>query len=109
MSKLSSNILPRLTARQFITANFIIGPLITGWIMLIFLCVMVWFAIEKRRRAHFEWFWYSHHLFIVFFINWQLHGMFCMIKPDRPPYCSYNTIGVFWVRVVASCIVRRGI
>jgi hypothetical protein len=24
--------------------------------------------------------------------------MFCMIKPDRPPYCSWNTIGVFWVR-----------
>jgi NADPH oxidase len=22
--------------------------------------------------------------------------MFCMIKPDRPPYCSSNTIGVFW-------------
>ena len=63
---------------------------------------VVWFAIEKRRRAHFEWFWYTHHLFIVFFINWQLHGMFCMIKPDRPPYCSYNTIGVFWV---SSCML----
>jgi len=22
----------------------------------------------------------------------------CMIKPDRPPYCSFMTIGVFWVR-----------
>ncbi|KAH9987187.1 NADPH oxidase [Russula vinacea] len=26
----------------------------------------------------------------------MLHGMFCMIKPDRPPYCSWNSIGVFW-------------
>ncbi|TBU41089.1 NADPH oxidase [Dichomitus squalens] len=80
----------------FISANFVTGPGATGWIMTAALGIMVWFAIEKRRRAHFEWFWYSHHLFIVFFINWQLHGMFCMIKPDRPPYCSYNTIGVFW-------------
>lgn len=83
----------------FITANFIIGPLITGWIMLIFLCIMVYYAIEKRRRAKnggFEKFWYSHHLFIPFFVLWQFHGMFCMIKPDRPPFCSFNTIGVFW-------------
>jgi NADPH oxidase len=76
--------------------NFTTGPGITGWIMTTCLFLMVVFAFEKRRRTHFEWFWYSHHLFIVFFINWQLHGMFCMIKPDRPPYCSYNTIGVFW-------------
>jgi len=80
----------------FIAANFITGPGATGWIMTIALGIMAWFAVEKRRRAHFERFWYSHHLFIVFFINWQLHGMFCMIKPDRPPYCSFNTIGVFW-------------
>jgi len=83
----------------FITANFIIGPLITGWIMLIFLSIMVYYAVEKRRRVKnggFEKFWYSHHLFIPFFVLWQFHGMFCMIKPDRPPFCSFNTIGVFW-------------
>lgn len=81
----------------FLLAQFITGPGATGWIMTASLGTMVFFAIEKRRRAHFERFWYSHHLFIVFFISWQLHGMFCMIKPDRPPYCSFNTIGVFWV------------
>ncbi|TFK31836.1 NADPH oxidase [Crucibulum laeve] len=80
----------------FLAANFITGPGATGWIMTVSLGIMVFFALEKRRRAHFEWFWYSHHLFIVFFINWQLHGMFCMIQPDRPPYCSFNNIGVFW-------------
>ena len=80
----------------FIRANFATGPGLTGWIMTAALGVMVWYAMEKRRRANFERFWYSHHLFIVFFINWQLHGMFCMIKPDRPPYCNFNTIGVFW-------------
>jgi NADPH oxidase len=80
----------------FFLTNFTTGPGVTGWIMTVALGVMVWFSIEKRRRSHFERFWYSHHLFIVFFINWQLHGMFCMIKPDRPPFCSPNTIGVFW-------------
>ncbi|KAJ7583931.1 NADPH oxidase isoform 2 [Mycena floridula] len=72
------------------------GPAVTGWIMWIALGAMAWTARESKRRENFERFWYTHHLFIVFFINWQLHGMYCMIKPDRPPYCSYNTIGVFW-------------
>ncbi|KAF7303642.1 FAD-binding FR-type domain-containing protein [Mycena indigotica] len=83
----------------FLSANFVIGPLITGWLMWICLGVMVFFAVEKRRtrkNGGFEKFWYTHHLFIPFFVLWQLHGMFCMIKPDRPPYCSSNTIGVFW-------------
>ncbi|KAJ7694856.1 ferric reductase NAD binding domain-containing protein [Mycena rosella] len=83
----------------FLSANFTIGPLITGWLMWICLGTMVWFAMEKRRSAKgggFERFWYTHHLFIPFFVLWQLHGMFCMIQPDRPPYCSSNTIGVFW-------------
>ncbi|KAJ7202026.1 NADPH oxidase [Mycena pura] len=83
----------------FLTANFVIGPLITGWLMWICLGLMVFFAMEKRRTAKnggFERFWYSHHLFIPFFVLWQFHGMFCMIKPDRPPFCSFNTIGVFW-------------
>ncbi|KAL0946286.1 hypothetical protein HGRIS_012536 [Hohenbuehelia grisea] len=92
----------------FLAANFITGPGATGWIMTVCLFVMVFFAIEKRRRAHFEWFWYSHHLFIIFFINWQLHGMFCMIKPDRPPFCSANTIGVFWRYWIVGGVIWIG-
>ena len=81
----------------FLLANFTTGPGVTGWIMTAALVIMAWYAREKPRRANFERFWYSHHLFLVFFLNWQLHGMFCMIQPDRAPFCSWNTIGVFWV------------
>lgn len=80
----------------FLQLNFATGPGLTGWLMTLFLGIIVFFASEKRRRENYEWFWYSHHLFIPFFVNWQLHGMFCMIKPDRPPFCSWNTVGVFW-------------
>jgi len=89
----------------FFLTNFTTGPGITGWIMTLCFGIMVWYAIEKRRRANYERFWYTHHLFFVLFINWQLHGMFCMIKPDRPPYCSANTIGVFWKYwLIGGCI-----
>jgi hypothetical protein len=91
---------PKQRFIYFLLTNFTTGPGVTGWIMITCLWIMVWYAMEKRRRANFERFWYSHHLFIVFFINWQLHGMFCMIKPDRPPYCSPNNVGVFWVGIV---------
>lgn len=80
----------------FLLANFTTGPGVTGWIMTAALGIMVFFAMEKRRRANFEWFWYSHHLFLIFFLGWQLHGMWCMIQPDREPFCDWNTIGVFW-------------
>jgi hypothetical protein len=26
------------------------------------LWLMVWFAMEKRKRANFERFWYTHHV-----------------------------------------------
>ncbi|KAF9257679.1 NADPH oxidase isoform 2 [Marasmius fiardii PR-910] len=91
------------------------GPAVTGWIMWVALGLMAWYAFfvlasdcvhslprkkgtrEKRNAVRtLNGSGTLHHLFIVFFINWQLHGMYCMIKPDRPPYCSSNTIGVFW-------------
>ncbi|TNY19536.1 ferric reductase NAD binding domain-containing protein [Rhodotorula diobovata] len=73
------------------------GPFVTGWIMLALLGLMAWFAAEKRRRKHFQRFFYSHHLAVAFFFLWQLHGMFCMIRPDKPPYCAWSQIGVFWM------------
>jgi len=80
--------------KGWLMANFLSGPGWTGYIMLAALMAMVFTAIEKKRRANFERFWYTHHLFIVFFFFWSFHGAFCMIKPDRAPFC--DGIGVFW-------------
>jgi len=92
----------------FLAINFTTGPGVTGWAMTLFLFFIVFFAMEKKRRKHFERFWYSHHLFIPFFIAWQLHGMWCMIKPDRPPYCSWQQIGVFWRYWIAGGVIWVG-
>ncbi|RPA98828.1 hypothetical protein L873DRAFT_1789958 [Choiromyces venosus 120613-1] len=78
----------------WLQANFLSGPGWTGYIMLISLMIMAVTSMDKPRRANFERFWYSHHLFLIFFLFWSFHGAFCMIKPDRPPFC--NGIGVFW-------------
>ncbi|CAG8794806.1 3536_t:CDS:1, partial [Racocetra persica] len=86
--------------------NFATGPGATGYVMLICLLVMVVTATEGNRRNHFNRFWYLHHLFIFFFGAWSFHGAFCMIKPDRPPYC--DNIAAFWKYWIASGVIYVG-
>ncbi|KIL66155.1 hypothetical protein M378DRAFT_75950 [Amanita muscaria Koide BX008] len=103
-----SAVTPGQKVIAFLAANFTTGPGATGWFMTFLLAIIVFFSTGKKRRAHFERFWYSHHLFIFFFIAWQLHGMWCMIKPDRPPFCSWNQIGVFWRYWLAGGLIWVG-
>ena len=84
----------RLGFVGFLLANLVTGPGWSGYIMLTALMAMVFTSIEKPRRANYERFWYTHHMFIIFFIFWSVHGEFCMIKNDRAPYC--NGVGVFY-------------
>ncbi|KAG7095573.1 hypothetical protein E1B28_006306 [Marasmius oreades] len=81
---------------EFLALNFTTGPGLTGWIMTANLFTIAFFSTERQRTRRYDWFWYTHHLFFVFFVNWQLHGMFCMIKPDLPPYCSWENAAEFW-------------
>lgn len=84
----------KLGFKGFLLINFATGPGWSGYVMLFSLMAIVFTAIEKPRRANFERFWYTHHLFVVFFVFWSIHGAFCMIKPDFAPFCA--GIGVFW-------------
>lgn len=47
---------------------------ITGVIITLSLIVMVSSSTEFVRRSYFEVFWFTHHLFVVFFIGLFLHG-----------------------------------
>ncbi|OBT94757.1 hypothetical protein VE01_06231 [Pseudogymnoascus verrucosus] len=83
----------------FLLANFATGPGWSGYVMLIALMAMAITSMEKYRRANFERFWYTHHLFVIFFLFWSIHGAFCMIQPDFAPFCvsiGSSAIGVFW-------------
>ena len=80
--------------KGFLLANFTTGPGWSGWIMLLSLMAIAFTSIEKHRRGNFERFWYTHHLFVTFFVFWSVHGAFCMIKTDVGPFCKGT--GVFW-------------
>ncbi|CAJ0854803.1 1957_t:CDS:2 [Entrophospora sp. SA101] len=86
--------------------NFMSGPGATGYVMLVCLIIMVITARESSRQRHYNMFWYLHHLCIPFFGVWAFHGIFCMIKPDRPPYC--HDIASFWKYWIASGVIYIG-
>ncbi|CAJ0911559.1 7719_t:CDS:2 [Entrophospora sp. SA101] len=90
----------------FLKLNFLSGPGATGYVMLISLLIMVYTAMDKQRRRNFNMFWYLHHLFVPFFGAWAFHGSFCMIKPDRPPFC--DEIASFWKYWIASGTIYIG-
>lgn len=82
--------------KGFLRINFTTGPGWTGYIMLTCLMLIFAMSLERVRRANFERFWYTHHLFIVFFVFWSIHGAFCMIKPDTGSGPACKGTGVFW-------------
>ncbi|XP_062511331.1 uncharacterized protein LOC134187231 [Corticium candelabrum] len=58
---------------------------ITGVVLLICLFLMVTSSIEIMRRSFFEVFWYTHHLFVVFFVALIVHGIQGIVKGQSNP------------------------
>lgn len=80
--------------KGFLLMNFATGPGWSGYIMLAVLMVILVTSLERFKKKNHERFWFTHHLFVIFFIFWSVHGAFCMIKTDAAPFCSGT--GVFW-------------
>lgn len=79
----------------FLKLNFLTGPGWSGYIMLVALMAMLFTSLEGPRRRSYGRFWTVHHLFIMFFAFWSIHGAFCMIKRDTTPV-SCSSDGSFW-------------
>ena len=56
---------------------------ITGVIITLALILMVTSATELVRRSYFEVFWFTHHLFVVFFIGVFIHGAGRLIRSQN--------------------------
>ena len=89
--------------KGFLAANFATGPGWSGYIMLVVLMVIAGTSLERFKRKNHERFWFTHHLFIIFFIFWSVHGAFCMIKRDAAPFCKGT--GVFWQYWMAGAVI----
>ncbi|KIW84286.1 hypothetical protein Z517_03536 [Fonsecaea pedrosoi CBS 271.37] len=92
----------------FVKLNFLTGPGWTGYILTITIMLMFFTALEKPRRANYERFWNTHHLFVIFFIFWSIHGAFCMIPADNKPFCFGNgSFYLYWMVGGFTYLVER--
>ncbi|KAK7107772.1 cytochrome b-245 heavy chain-like [Littorina saxatilis] len=70
---------------------------VSGVIITICLILIISSSTEIIRRSYFELFWYTHHLFIVFFIGFVVHGVERIIhyqtniKEHNPESCITQT------------------
>ncbi|XP_070769013.1 NADPH oxidase 1 isoform X3 [Enoplosus armatus] len=62
---------------------------ITGVIITLALILIITSSMEVIRRSYFEVFWYTHHLFIIFFAGLVFHGAGRIVRSQKttdPPH-----------------------
>ncbi|XP_061104708.1 cytochrome b-245 heavy chain-like isoform X2 [Conger conger] len=65
---------------------------LTGVIITLALILIITSSMEVIRRNYYELFWYTHHLFIIFFIGLVIHGVGRIVRgqvPDDPHNVSH--------------------
>ncbi|KAJ1982836.1 hypothetical protein H4R33_004954 [Dimargaris cristalligena] len=95
------------TGPSFAYYCFVSGPGLTGHIMLFALVLMVITSQAKVRRRSFETFWYTHHLFLVFFGGFTIHGGFCLVKPDSGQCSNMASFWKYWVASGVMYLIER--
>lgn len=62
---------------------------ITGHIMLLCMLLMYTTAHHRIRQQSFETFWYTHHLFIPFFLAMYTHATGCFVRDTPGPFSPF--------------------
>lgn len=69
---------------------------ITGIVITLCLILIITSSAKTIRRSYFEVFWYTHHLFVIFFIGLAIHGAERIVRQqtqesldkDNPEKCD---------------------
>lgn len=62
---------------------------ITGHVMLLCMLLMYTTSHAKIRQQSYETFWYTHHLFIPFFLAMYTHATGCFVRDSAEPYSPF--------------------
>ncbi|KAI8961926.1 putative FAD binding protein [Daldinia sp. FL1419] len=76
---------------------------ITGHVMLLCMLLMYTTAHHRIRQQSFETFWYTHHLFIPFFLGLYTHAVGCFVRDTADPFSPFAG-SIFW----EHCIGYQG-
>ena len=77
-------------------------PSYTGHVAVVCLFLMLTSSLNIVRKANFEIFWYTHHLFIVFMAVLVNHGGACIIEQVAGKQCYLYA--EFWKWVILSLL-----
>ncbi|XP_056397254.1 NADPH oxidase 1 isoform X1 [Hyla sarda] len=64
---------------------------VTGVVITLALILMITSSTEFIRRCYFEVFWYTHHLFIIFFAGLLIHGVGRIVRGQTTASLSSNS------------------
>ncbi|OWK63717.1 Cytochrome b-245 heavy chain [Lonchura striata] len=64
--------IPNPTGGLYVAFTYLAG--ITGVVITLALILIITSSTKTIRRSYFEVFWYTHHLFVIFFIGLVIHG-----------------------------------
>ncbi|XP_068165263.1 cytochrome b-245 heavy chain [Antennarius striatus] len=67
---------------------------VTGVAITLALILIITSSMEVIRRSYFEVFWYTHHLFVIFFIGLVLHGFGRIVRGQTPASLKTNNPNV---------------
>ncbi|XP_075040739.1 NADPH oxidase 1 isoform X2 [Mixophyes fleayi] len=63
---------------------------VTGVVITLALILMITSSTEFIRRCYFEVFWYTHHLFIIFYVGLLIHGVGRIVRGQTPDSMEHN-------------------
>lgn len=83
--------------RGFLLANMTTGSGGSGYTMLIALILVSFTSIKKFSNPSFKHFWTMHHLYVVVFISWSLHGAFSVSAATTTSWTSTSIFWQYWL------------
>ncbi|XP_018418531.1 PREDICTED: cytochrome b-245 heavy chain [Nanorana parkeri] len=64
---------------------------LTGVVITLALILIITSSTKTIRRSYFEVFWYTHHLFVIFFIGLIIHGVGKIVRGQTPDSLKNHT------------------
>uniref|UniRef100_A0A3Q2IBQ0 NADPH oxidase 2 n=1 Tax=Equus caballus TaxID=9796 RepID=A0A3Q2IBQ0_HORSE len=72
---------------------------ITGIVITLCLILIITSSTKTIRRSYFEVFWYTHHLFVIFFIGLAIHGAERIVRGQTAQSLIQHKPKICWKKI----------
>ena len=94
--------------KTFLLLNFSTGPGLSGHIMLLIITIIAATSTGYARTAKWGTFCAFHHLYILLFVLWAIHGAFVMTHiSETAPWTKVATFWQYWICGGTACLLEK--